>query len=384
VFALLWLCGVALRLTILAVPPVITAIQADLHLSGTEIGILSALPVILFAAFAVPGSLLIARLGIGATLIAGLLISAAGASLRGLVANVWVLYAMTIVMGAGIAMMQVALPAAVREWTPSRVDFATALYTNGLLVGEILPVALTIPLVLPLVGGSWRLSLALWALPSLIIAALTLVPRERGRGNPGSPAKARWWPNWHEPLLWRLALIFSSITSTYFGANAFLPGYLASAGRPDLIGGALTALNLGQLPASFLLLVIASRLERRAWPLVLMGITALACVVGIVTTTSAWTIVWAAILGCVLAGALTLALALPALLSAPGDVARLSAGMFTISYSLAVGISVISGAAWDLTGLPSFAFLPIGFGALPLILLTPTIPFARRTAESRV
>ena len=36
--SLLWLGGVGLRLTILAVPPVIALIQADLHLSGTEIG----------------------------------------------------------------------------------------------------------------------------------------------------------------------------------------------------------------------------------------------------------------------------------------------------------------------------------------------------------
>lgn len=38
---LLWLAGVGLRLTILAVPPVILLIQSDLGLSGTEVGILS-------------------------------------------------------------------------------------------------------------------------------------------------------------------------------------------------------------------------------------------------------------------------------------------------------------------------------------------------------
>ena len=46
--SLLWLAGVGLRLTILAVPPVIALMQADLGLSGTQIGILSGLPVILF------------------------------------------------------------------------------------------------------------------------------------------------------------------------------------------------------------------------------------------------------------------------------------------------------------------------------------------------
>src|SRR3954463_15473169 len=56
--SLLWLAGVGLRLTILAVPPVISLIQADLQLSGTEVGILTGLPIVLFGVAALPGSLL--------------------------------------------------------------------------------------------------------------------------------------------------------------------------------------------------------------------------------------------------------------------------------------------------------------------------------------
>ena len=379
--ALLWLCGVTLRLTLLAVPPVITAIQADLNLSGTEVGILSALPVIIFAIFAVPGSLLVARGGLVATLLAGLLISAVGASLRGAMLNVWVLYGGTVVMGAGIAMLQVALPAAVRDWMPARIGFATALYTNGLLVGEILPVALTIPM-LPLVGGSWRIALAAWAVPVLAVAALLVLAPRSQAGYDGKPlAPAHWWPDWNQSLLWRLAFVFASVTSTYFGANAFVPGYLTGAGRPDLIPVTLAALNLGQLPVSFLLLAIAGRLIGRAWPLVLCGFISIACVIGIVTSASYWTVVWAAVLGGTLAAALTFALSLPALLSTPADVARLSAGMFTVAYALAVLVSILAGAAWDLTGSAAFAFLPIGLGALPLILVTPTINFGAARAH---
>jgi cyanate permease len=53
------------------------------------------------------------------------------------------------------------------------------------------------------------------------------------------------------------------------------------------------------------------------------------------------------------------ALALPATLSAPGDVARNSAGMFTVSYTCGIIIPTISGALWDLTGRPWTAFLPM-------------------------
>src|SRR5437660_12590025 len=93
---LLWLAGVALRLTILAVPPVIRLIHDDLHLTETQVGILSGLPLVLFALAAVPGSLLIARFGALPTLIMGLLIAAAASALRGAIPNIWLLYAATI------------------------------------------------------------------------------------------------------------------------------------------------------------------------------------------------------------------------------------------------------------------------------------------------
>ena len=184
------------------------------------------------------------------------------------------LYAATILMSAGIAIMQPALPPLVRQWLPQRVGFGTALYTNGLLVGETLPVMLTLPLVFPLVANSWR-----WQPCGLgRAAARDRAPRRwrsrRGRSRlPATAARARprWWPDWSNKLIWQLGFLLGSVNSVYFGSNAFLPGYLTDAGRPDLISAALTALNFGQLPASFALLAIAGRLERRAWPFVACG-----------------------------------------------------------------------------------------------------------------
>src|SRR5271156_3566150 len=105
--SLLWLSGCALRLTILAVPPVIPRIHDALNLNATQVGILTGLPSVMFAAAAVPGSLLIARLGVRAALVTGLGLTALGGALRGALPDVLWLYAMTVVMGAGVAIMQV-------------------------------------------------------------------------------------------------------------------------------------------------------------------------------------------------------------------------------------------------------------------------------------
>ena len=379
ILAILALCGAGLRLTILATPPVISSIQRDLGLSGTQIGILSGLPVIFFAAVALPGSLLITRVGVVPTLVLGLVVTAAGSALRGLASTVHPLYLATAAMAAGVAMMQPAMPAAVRPWLPSHIGLGTTVYTTGLIVGEIVPVAIMLPVVVPLVDGSWRAGIALWSVPVLVIAALAcaFAPRTPAVTSTAAP-RLPWWPDWRNPLVWRLGLIVGSVSSVYFCTNGFLPGYLGSVGRPDLISAGLTAFNFGQLPASVLLLFVAARIEGRAWPYVFCGGLALLAIAGLVATASAWTVVCAGVLGFACGAALALGLALPPLLSDPRDVPRVSAATFTLSYPMGMLVSVLAGTAWDATGMARAAFLPIAVGALPMIVLTPFLSFRRQ------
>ncbi len=372
---LLWLAGVALRLTILAVPPVIPLIHDELRLNATQIGILTGLPSMLFAIAAVPGSLLIARLGVRAALVVGLAVAAVGGALRGAFPDVAWLYAMTIAMGAGIAVMQVALPPAVRAWFPERIGFATAVYTNGLIIGEILPIALA--LVLPVVGGTWQRVFVVWSVPVAVIAILVLALAPAPANGLASATRRRWWPDWNDPLIWRLGIMLGTINATYFATNAFLPDYLRSNGQSDWISAALTGLNGGQLPASALLLAVAGRLERKSWPYVVCGLLCVLATAGIVFGSGAWIVASATLQGFAASAILILILALPPLLSAPDDVHRVTAAMFTISYSCAVIVPVISGLAWDLSGIASFAFAPIAICGIILVILAPAINHVR-------
>lgn len=376
--ALLWLVGNALRMPLLAVPPVIPVLRSEFNLSGTEIGILTGLPVILFAAAALVGSRLVALLGVVRAVIAGLLLTAAGSALRGATSDVLSLFAATVVMGAGIAVTQPALAALVGRWAPDHIVLGTGIYTNGLLVGEILPIAL-FPSLFALFGQSWRGIFVFWAIPVAVIALLVLALAPRDEAASGS-VPLRWWPNWPAREILRLGSVFAGVSAIYYGSNAFLPGYLEEAGRADLISPALTALNTGQLPASLLLIFFARYLERRAWPFIVAGVLCIACIAGIVATASSVTVVSTAVLGFAAGAAFALGLTLPPLLSKPEEVARVSAAMFTISYGSALVVSVLSGAAWDLTGGARFAFLPIAVAALPSILIVPTMRFGRRTS----
>ena len=367
----LWLAGAGLRLTVLAVPPVLPLIHAQLGLSERAIGALSGLPVLLFGLVAIPGSLLIARFGARRATIAALLLVAAASAARGIGPSVPMLFAMTCVMAAGVAIMQPALPTLVAGWFPNRPDFATAVYANGLLIGEAAPAALTIPFVLPLVGDSWPASFAVWALPVAATAGLmALCPRAstpKASGAVAAAPQARWWPDWRNRQTWQLGLMQGGTGGLYFASNAFIPDYLHAVGRPDLVTASLSALNLGQFPASLVLLTMARRLGGKA----VVGGVQIVGLIGIAAFLAGdpwFGVVGAGIIGFCCAFTLIVTLALPPRLVADADVHRLSAGMFAIGYTVSCLVPVIGGTIWSVTGRPATAFVaPICAAAVVLV-----------------
>ena len=104
-----------------------------------------------------------------------------------------------------------------------------------------------------------------WSVPVVIIAAIILAVSAAHAPAAPTAASRQWMPDFRSPQIWRIGLLLGSVNATYFALNGFLPDYLTHTGRPDLINAALTALNTGQLPASFLLLASADRMVRTVW-----------------------------------------------------------------------------------------------------------------------
>ncbi|HWG80912.1 MAG TPA: MFS transporter [Stellaceae bacterium] len=365
---LLWLAGIDLRLTILAVPPLLPLIHRDLALDEKSVAVLSGLPLLLFGVMAVPGSLLIARIGARRALITGLLTVAIASGLRGAGASAAVLFPMTFAMGGGVSIMQPALPALVSRWFPASVALATAVYANGLLIGEVLGASLTIPLVLPLTAGSWEWSFALWAVP-VLLTALLMISSTAEVPLAATARRAGWWPDWRDPRLWQLGLLQGGCSVLYFSCNTFIPDYLHATERGDLVNSCLTALNAGQLPASLVILLFARRLAGRRGPYIAAGSIGLLGLGGLLLSGAIGMIAGAAAIGFCSAFVLILTLALPPLLAAPEDVHRLSAGMLAIGYTLTFVVPFIGGAIWDASGSAATAFLPGAVGAAIVLSL---------------
>ena len=370
--ALLWLAGAALRLTILALPPALPLIGAEFHLLGSDTGILTAIPPLFFSLAAVPGAALISRVGPSPALLVGLLVNALGAAARGFTGGVFGLELATSVMCLGVAVMQPAMPTLVRSWTPARVGLASATYTCGLLCGEVLPILWPFAPHLPLIGGGWRSGLFVWSVPVLatVIVILALQPRARqARAAPLSRAS----PNWRRGSLWQVGLLLGAVNASYFGLNGFLPDWISQSGNSSSVRPVLLALNVAQIPASMLMMVLLDRFVFRRTVYVLAGLLVLAASFGLAAAPATFSVFFAAAAGFFLAILLTLALALPPLLVSEQDVSSFSAGVFTVSYAIAVLTALLTGFLVVASPSRLTSVLPIAAAALAVVAVGRSI-----------
>src|SRR5579864_9057185 len=162
VCALLVLVGINLRSVILAVPPVVPLMRSGVGLSYTATGLLTSLPTLIMGGAAWSSGLLVERIGARTAVTLGLALLGVGALLRA----VWIaavpLFFFTIVLGLGIALAQTTASVLVRRWFPTHIGFVTALFTDGLILGETLGAGATVPLMLWLLGShAWRATFVL-------------------------------------------------------------------------------------------------------------------------------------------------------------------------------------------------------------------------------
>ena len=283
---LLWLAGCAMRMTLLAVPPVIPLVHIELGMSETQIGLLIGLPLAMFAIAAIPGSLLIARVGARLAVALGMVIAGFAGGARGAAVDVWTLYGAAIATGFGIAIMQPGMPTLVREWLPGRIGLGTIIYSNGMVIGAVLPPVLTIPFILPLVGGSWRLDFFLWAVPAIsdrrrVFSAepegaapfRRLADRDR-RIMVAGLEKSRW--SGCSASLSAATTVRSSSPMPFWATISPATAKRICSGRR------WRHLNGAQLVALVFLVLLSRRLQRRAWPFLLFGPVMLAGFLGLI------------------------------------------------------------------------------------------------------
>ena len=379
---LLWCAGASLRLTVLALPPVLDEITSAFRLGSTDVGVLTAIPPLVFAAGALPGAVLIQHGSALSCLLVGLGITAAGAAARGFIEGPLALEIATAVMCVGVALMQPAMPALVRGWAAKQIGLASATYTFGLLVGEIAPVVW--PLQRPIMGmhSDWQSQLLVWSLPVAATAVAIAVFRPTvGSRSPKSP-RASPWPDWSGREVWWVGMLMGSIGAAYLGLNGFIPVWLRHNGDASAIGPALIALNVAQLPAVILMLRFAERLAFAAWAYIVAGALLLLGAVLLDIGPATLVPVAASIAGFCSALLLALVITLQPLVATNDTVPALSAGTFAVGFAIAGIVAIITGLLGT-TGMAWLGVGPIAAACLTIVAVGSKVNLLRPDASSQ-
>ncbi|MAO15139.1 MULTISPECIES: MFS transporter [unclassified Marinobacter] len=378
VAVLLWLAGVYLRIPVLVAPPLAPFISDELALTQALTGALTTLPILMLAIGAMPGSLAISRIGPRNTLAMAMVIMVIGSAGRGLVPDTFTLMLASAVMGLGVAMMQPALPALLPRWlAPHHLAIGSAIYMNGMLMGEFIGAGITLPVLMPLLDNSWRATLLAWSLPALLVAAALFLPK-RDLARP--VRRSAWLPDWKNPLTLRIGLLLGLSGSMFFGLNAYMGNLLAQQGHFEKLADALFWYNFAQVVASLLMLKMARFWVGKRSMIILMAVLSIVGTGGTIVL-EGWPAIFSATLMSFVAGILLILLvALPPLLVRSEETGRLSAGTFLVGYTLAFSVPMIGGLIADWSGDIRHAIMVMVGYSLLVLPIAFTLDLRRRPA----
>lgn len=378
-FIILWLTGLYLRLPILVVAPLTAAINDDLNLPQALLGSLTTLPVLMLAMGAILGSLVIMRLGSRNALAIALAVVGIASAARGLTDQLSLLLIFSVLMGLGIAVMQPALPALLTRWLqPTHLALGSAVYMNGMLMGEFIGAGLTLPILMPLVNHSWQMALLVWSLPALLVVLLVFLPKQHTLPASNSKPNKGWMPNWSDPLLWRMGFLLAVSASLFFGGNAYLSSFLEGRGESDLLEAAFFWFNIAQMFASILMLFMARRWVARILPIKISLLLTISGMLGMLIFTGGLSLFFGFMLSFWAGILLILLVALPPQLRSGHEAGKLAAGAFTVSYSLSFFLPLAGGLVADWFGQASFSLWFLLLMALPAIPLAWGFPLENK------
>ena len=357
-----WLLGVCLLLIAFNLRPVFGSlsvvlpdIMRDTGLNATGASLLTTLPIVCLGLFAAPAPALARRFGVERTLLGALLLICLGTLLRAWV-SLPLLFASSVLAGAGIAIGNVLVLGMIKRDFPTRAAMMTGLYTLAICIGASISTAFTVPLEQSVFSGAWAPALAFWGLPAgvvlLIWAPLALAARHEpptasaANSQPGSASLGR------DPLAWQVTVFMGSQSSMAYIVMGWLAPILRERGLESAAAGYVVATAIvSQLVTSLITPSIAARCrDQRAFAVgvaLLVSVSLLSLVLG--PLGGRW--FWAVLLGCGLGSGFALALSLIVMRSGTAHVtAQLSAMAQGWGYALAAFGPLLVGLLRGWTG----------------------------------
>ena len=241
-----------LRAPITAVGSIVEMIQLEYGLSGAAAGFITTLPLLAFALVSPFVAGVSAKLGHAKTMLLGLCLILGGEAVRSYTGKAG-LFVGTAIIGVGIAMGNVIIPAIIKLHFSHKVGAVTSVYTSGMCIFAAVGAGVSVPLAKGLNLG-WKNTLFVW----FLLTALTILiwlPQTREKTvavkkNHGEKRSSVW----KSPLAWWVTLFMGTQSLLFYSLVAWLPTIVASKGLSEAFAGNMALLfQLMAIPATLVI-----------------------------------------------------------------------------------------------------------------------------------
>lgn len=255
-----------LRAPLTSVGPVIEEIKQVMEIDNSVAGILTTIPLIIFAIVSPLVSKVTSRLTMSRTIFYSTILLIVALFLR--IAGDFNLFIIgTLLLGIAIAFGNVVLPSYVKWYFPMQIGLATGIYSGTMNFTAGLGGGLSFPLseISPI---GFRLSLSFWIIFG-VIALLLWIPKARTGAKleqatvDQSKLKTSKKINIvKSKLAWMVALTMGFQSMVFYTMVAWVPSILIDRGLEPTTAGYLLMLNqFSQVPMTFIFPIVASKLK---------------------------------------------------------------------------------------------------------------------------
>ncbi|WP_366295774.1 MFS transporter [Paenibacillus sp. AN1007] len=288
-----------IRTPLTSVGPLVSLIRDDVHISNTSAGLITTVPLLAFALLSSLVPKLGRRYGVERIIMIALIFLTAGIVIRSLSGAIH-LFIGTAVLGFAIAICNVLLPSIIKRDFPDKIGSMTGAYSISMNLCGAIASGISVPLAVN-AGLKWQGALGVWGILSFI-SVLCWLPQLRKQTKQTVTTSQRIVSHdvnvWKSPLAWQVTLFMGIQSMIFYVLIAWMPEILKQQGiAPNQSGWFLSIMQLGMLPFTFIVPVIAGRMSNQRLLVVITTVLLLTGTLGLLYGCPNIILLWIIMLG---------------------------------------------------------------------------------------
>lgn len=339
-----------LRAPITAVGSIVEMIQAEYALSNAVAGFITTLPLVAFAVVSPFVSKISAAIGHAKTMMLGLFFILLGEVVRSYTGAAG-LFIGTAVIGIGIAIGNVIIPAIIKLYFSENVGVVTSIYTSGMCIFAAVGAGISVPLAKGMELG-WKNALAAWFVLTLITILIWLPQVLKKQAvvshtqTSGSKTSI-----WKSKLAWWVTLYMGTQSLLFYSLVAWLPTIVTSKGMSVSFAGNMALMfQLMAIPATLLVPTLCDKFkDQRGLVAVISAIYALGMLCFLLGQSQITVILAVVCMAIGMGGSISLSIAFISLRSpTPARASELSGMSQSAGYLFAAVGPIVTGLIFDI------------------------------------